>query len=164
MNSLTGRPSISTIAASSVTSSLMVLCASRRRSISNDCGVWAAHSVSLGGVDATVMLGEAILMVSLTGTAAVAAPDSRAASTALSMIASSTNGRAPSWTITISTSPSASRALATESCRLAPPGTTDATLETPYSNAKSRTRATLPDAVAIEIRSTRGEFWNASRQ
>ena len=65
------------------------------------------------------------LTVSLTGSAAIAAPCAAAASIAARSTSRVTNGRAASCTSTISVSrPTASNAFATESCRRAPPATT----------------------------------------
>ena len=86
MNSLTVCPMASIIAASSVASCFMRECASSNRSYANAWGVCAAQRYSLGGVSLTLKSDLATFMVSLTGTAAVAAPNSEAASTARSMI------------------------------------------------------------------------------
>ena len=93
------------------------------------CGVCARKMSSRGSVaaigrDSSVRAPPACFTVSLTGSAAIAAPCSTAAAMVRSIRAADTNGRAASWmAMTLASARARATAFATESCRRAPPST-----------------------------------------
>ena len=111
------------------------------------CGVWAAQRVSRGGVAVTSPSWDTTLMVSLTGTPAMAASVSESYSEAVTASrprcsrAASRPGRAPSWTITQSQGSRASSPARTESWRRAPPAQTSEILR--YWRSRTRVRPSL---------------------
>ncbi len=92
-------------------------------------GVWARNTVSRAmvariGREPPIAASPTCFTVSVTGTAAMAAPCVRAASTVRAMISAVTNGRAASWITTMSAASEVfANARATESCRRSPPAT-----------------------------------------
>jgi hypothetical protein len=113
----TGMPSASQRAASSVTSRPPALANnSNSSSRRNACGVCAAHRPARSTVRA-IRPASTSFSVSATGTAAIAAPTSRAAATQASKSAAGASGRAPSWTTTTPVAGAAANPAATESCR-----------------------------------------------
>ena len=123
--SRTGNPARSTSVASSV-ASMPLDKAIRSKSVWNACGVCARYTWSRGTVSTTMPFAPARFTVSVARSAASAAPCSTAAASVRSMRSDDTSGRAASCTTTTS-APDDTRAnaSATESCRLAPPSTSD---------------------------------------
>ncbi len=121
------------------------------------CGVCMAYSVERSSVEWTRPCSTR-LMVSLTGTAAMAAWCSCAASSPASSMAGVTSGRAPSWIITHPVCGTrlarAARPLRTESCRRVPPATTAIILRQPsfrHSAAASSTRSALSTSTMVSM-------------
>ena len=102
----------------------------------------------------------ACFTVSRTGNAAIAAPCSAPAAMVRSISAAVTNGRAASWTTTMSLSvETRARALPTESCRRRPPATKSTGL-TPGTEAA--TGPARDDRQAPRRRSRRSRCWRAA--
>ena len=94
----------------------------------NTWGVCTARREARSGVWETSSPSPTSLMVSTTGTAREEAPQARASTTTWSISSGVTRGRAPSWMATRAAPSAVFTPSRTDSCRVAPPGTTARTL------------------------------------